>query len=196
MSLVRSRQGPQPSARTEGIWPEWRECGAAYPRLAKETWLGAGNHSASPGYGPLSAVQLAIASVAMTADLAGDAALARSWWQGLAPLAPTDLTGLWFGIFTSVSAAPEQRMLYVAGTATFDATDETAEWAADDYVWEPDGRYIVLPGLAATPDQPFDGPLGHAAAVLREVAPWRDLPAVGVAVGYDDGDFLVLHDSG
>lgn len=87
-------------------------------------------------------------------------------------------------------------MLYVAGTGTFDAADETAEWAAGDYAWEPEGRYIVLPGLAALPDQPFDGPLGHAAAVLREVEPWREKPGAGVAVGYDDGDFLVLHNSG
>jgi hypothetical protein len=128
----------------------------------------------------------------MTTDLAGDCLLARRWWHGLAPLAPTDLAGLWFGIFTSTSGGREQRTLYVAGTATFDADDETAEWAAEEYAWQPDGRYIVLPGLAALPDEPFDGPLAHAAAVVQEVAPWLELPTAGVAVGYDDGDFSVL----
>lgn len=131
----------------------------------------------------------------MKAALAEDADLARRWWQDLAPLAPNDLAGLWFGIFTSASGGREQRTLYMAGTATFDAADETAEWAAADYAWEPEGRYIVLPGLAALPDQPFSGPLQHAAAVLREVQPWREQPGIGVAVGYDDGDFLVLHSS-
>jgi hypothetical protein len=138
----------------------------------------------------------AIASVAVATDVAQDIALARRWWESLAPLAPAELGGLWFGIFTAVTDGREQRTLYVVGTATFDAEDETAEWAADDYVWQADGRYVVLPGLASLPDQPFEQPLAHTAAVLRQVAPWRDLPTAGVAVGYDEGDFEVLHVSG
>ncbi len=129
----------------------------------------------------------------MTTAVSEDVAVARLWWARLAPLAPADLAGLWFGIFTGAADGPEQRTLYVAGTAGFDAHDETADWAAGPYVWEPDGRYIVLPALAALPDQPYAKPLDHAVAVVRELAPWRELPNVGVAAGYDDGDFLVVH---
>lgn len=131
---------------------------------------------------------------AMAAAGSEDVAFARRWWQGLAASAPGHLAGLWFGIFTGVRNGQAQRTLYVAGTATFDASDETAEWAAGEYVWQPDGRDIVLPGLASLPDQPYEVPLAHAVDVLRQVEPWRDWPAVGVAVGYDDGDFEVLHD--
>ncbi len=110
------------------------------------------------------------------------------------PQLTPDVAGLWFGIFTASSETSEVRTLYVAGAATFDAQDETAEWAAGEYAWQPDGRYVVLPVLAALAEQPFEVPLAHAAAVLREVEPWRDVPGVGAAVGYDDGDFLLLYD--
>src|SRR4051794_4281368 len=77
-------------------------------------------------------------------DLATDVALARRWWDELVPFAPADVAGLWFGIFTGITDGQAQRTLYVVGTATFDAKDETAEWAADDYVWQAEGRYVVL----------------------------------------------------
>ena len=130
----------------------------------------------------------------MAADLTADAAQARRWWETLRPQLTPDVAGLWFGIVTASSDSREVLTLCVAGTATFNVRDETAEWAAGESTWQPDRRYVVLPVLAALPEQPFEVPLAHAVAVLREVAPWRDLPSVGVAVGYDDGDFVLLHD--
>jgi len=82
--------------------------------------------------------------------------------------------------------------MYVAGTPTFDADDETAEWATE-YVWEPQGRYVVLPVLAALPDEPYDNVLRHAAEVIGALGPWPD--GIGVAAGFDDGDFALVHSS-
>lgn len=58
---------------------------------------------------------------------------------------------------------------------------------------ESDGRYVVLPELAALPHHPYEVPLAHAAAVVRALEPWLTIPHVGVAVGYDDGDLIVLN---
>lgn len=128
----------------------------------------------------------------MSNDLGVDVELARSWWSSLRADLPAGLAGLWFGIFSAVMDGREAKTLYVAGTPTFDADDETAEWAVGPYAWEPAGRYVSLPGLAALPDEPLEGPLAHAAAVVRETKPWVGT-SLGVAVGYDDGDFEVLH---
>ena len=120
---------------------------------------------------------------------------AREWWARLRPSVPANAAGLWFGLFTAVEGGRPVRTLYVVGTGTFDGSDETAEWAVGPYRWEPDGRYVLLPELTRLPEQPFTAPLDHAAAALREVEPWADLDGVGVAVGYDDGDLVVLHDA-
>ncbi len=49
------------------------------------------------------------------------------------------------------------------------------------------------PVAAALFEQPFEMPLAHAVEVIRQVAQWRGLPVLGVAVGYGDDDFEVLH---
>lgn len=119
--------------------------------------------------------------------------MARPWWNSLLLEPPgEDLAGLWFGIFDGRTQAGSGRQLYVAGTATFDADDSTGDWAADEYVWQPQKRYLVLPRLRRLPKEPVDVPLAHTVAVIRALAPWQDLPGLGVAVGYDDGDFEVL----
>lgn len=128
-------------------------------------------------------------------DLETDVATAAIWWASLRDQVPTEVRGLWFGIFDAVDNGEEVTTLYVAGTPSFDADDATAEWATE-YVWQPGGRYLVLPGLAALPAQPYEVPLKHAAEVVRQLRPWLGLEAVGVAVGYDDGDFVVVHGAG
>lgn len=42
---------------------------------------------------------------------------------------------------------------------------------------------------------PTPDAIEQAAAVVRVLAPWRDLPVRGIAVGFDDGDFAVVYDS-
>lgn len=101
---------------------------------------------------------------------------------------------MWFGLFDAADdEGRATRTLYVVGRAEFDADDETAKWAADDYVWESNGRYVVLPELAALPGDPYEAPLAHAAEVVKALELWRTLPGVGVAAGYDDGDLVVVH---
>lgn len=124
-----------------------------------------------------------------------DVAAAAIWWASLRNQVPAEAKGLWFGLFEAAKDGEAVRTLYVAGTPSFDADDETAEWACE-YVWEAEGRYVVLPGLAALPAAPYEVPLTHAAEVVRQLRPWRGRDAVGVAVGYDDGDFVILHSAG
>jgi hypothetical protein len=75
---------------------------------------------------------------------------ATRWWANVSASAPTDLAGLWFGL---VELSPGGWHIYVAGTETFDATDETAEWAAGPFAWWPDNRYLPFgePGPTSRP---------------------------------------------
>lgn len=136
---------------------------------------------------------LPAASVRLVPDAAEDVRHAQRWWDALAEQVPEAVAGLWFGIFTADQGGQTVRTLYVVGTDSFDADDETAEWAAGDYLWEPEGRYVVLPVLASLPEQPYDVPLAHASDALRQVRPWTVSARLGAAVGYDDGDVVVLH---
>jgi hypothetical protein len=123
-----------------------------------------------------------------------DLAVAQQWWSVLAPQMPSGVAGLWFGMTELVRGSAPTRTMYVAGCPTFDVDDETAEWATD-YVWWPDGRYVVLPGLAGMSADGLDGwdaVLDHAAAVIRRLRPQADVDVDGVAVGFDDGDFVLV----
>lgn len=113
----------------------------------------------------------------------------RDWWNRLAPTAPTGLEGLWFGIVELVRPSPGWH-LYAAGTGTFDASDETAEWAVPDYAWWPEGRYIPIP---VDPDEDYEITLQQVAELVRDLAPWEAVPVAGVAVGFDDGGFQVVY---
>jgi hypothetical protein len=63
---------------------------------------------------------------------------------------------------------------------------------ATDYCWWPDGRYVLLPDLAAIPDSAYLVALDHAAALVAALRPQDALRVKGVAVGFDDGDFRVV----
>lgn len=127
-------------------------------------------------------------------DLREDIAATQAWWESLERSVPETIAGLWFGLFSAAQQDGRAvTTLFVVGTAAFDADDEAADWAASEYVWQPEGRYVELPELAALPSSPYEAPLAHVANVLTAVRPWQHLSGVGAAVGYDDGDFLVLH---
>lgn len=96
---------------------------------------------------------------------------------------------MWFGVVELANPVRGWH-LYVVGTETFDPNDETAEWAVPDYAWRPEAGYLADPDLGQLPAQ---AALDHAVAVVRSIEPWRDIPVLGVAVGFDDGDFEVVY---
>jgi hypothetical protein len=112
---------------------------------------------------------------------------AREWWDEVRQSAPSGLGGLWFGL---VELADSGWHIYVAGTSTFEATDETAEWAVGPYAWWPDRRYFPLPemSLLGVADA-----VEAAASFVRGLSPWSNLPVDGVATGFDDSEFLIVH---
>lgn len=128
--------------------------------------------------------------------VAGDAtdlALITSWWERLRRVIPADVRGLWFGMTDLVLADnASRRYLYLAGCPTFNADDETAEWATE-YCWWPDDRYVQLPTLAPIPDTRYVEALDFVADLVRRLQPINSAPQVqGAAVGFDDGDFVLL----
>ena len=127
----------------------------------------------------------------MTVD--DDVRWAGKWWLDLATDVPADVVGLWFGLFVRASAGgPAEHQMYVCGTPSFSA-DDGGDWACD-YVWVPDARYLRLPGLAAIPTAHWQAALDHAVGVVTSLAPWQSSPSgvLGVGVGFDDGDVMVV----
>jgi hypothetical protein len=124
------------------------------------------------------------------------------------------LRGLWFGLFNPLSDSEEVLAdIYVSGSTRFDPDPLSNEWAVDPEWW-PDSRYAesgVLAdiyrlaygpeGLANDAEYPLC--LGYGALVVREalrlLAPGLLLgqaPSLGVAVGFDSGDFVLLGEFG
>jgi hypothetical protein len=80
--------------------------------------------------------------------------------------------------------------VYVAGCPSFDPDDESAEWATE-YCWWPEGRYVLIPGLAALDDREPAVVLEYATELVQTLNA-HTVPGVrGVATGFDDGDLLV-----
>jgi hypothetical protein len=119
-----------------------------------------------------------------------DLEVLEEWWAGLAPKVPGEAKGLWFGI-TDLVHGGALRTLYVAGCPTFDSADSSGEWATD-YCWWPEDRYVTLADFAMLPDQPYQDVLVYAAALLRSLDPTKQRNVEGAAVGFDDGDLVIL----
>ena len=125
--------------------------------------------------------------------LGNDFAALADWWSDHSASVTEDVRGLWFGLFGHVGVDGEPRhAMYVAGTPSFDS-DDGGDWACD-YVWEPIDRYMKLDGLAAIDAADWQAALDHAVAVVASVEPWQSSPSgvVGVGVGFDDGDVVVV----
>jgi hypothetical protein len=112
---------------------------------------------------------------------------AAAWWRNVSETAPRGLRGLWFGL---TELADSGWHIYVAGTATFDATDETAEWAVGPYPWLPNGRYFPFP--AAGLDD-IVAAVDAAVAFVKDLEPWTAITIEGVATGFDAGEFSVVY---
>jgi hypothetical protein len=122
-----------------------------------------------------------------------DVSVLRDWWSVLKPKVPAGIAGIWFGIADlAFDGQQPRRTIYVAGCSEFDPADPSAEWAVGPYAWWPDGRYVSPPGLAHLPGENYTAVLEHAAAILSAIGPHEGLDVDGVAVGFDDGDFLII----
>jgi hypothetical protein len=119
------------------------------------------------------------------------------------------LRGLWFGISNPIRGDGPTADFYICGSERFGSDPESNEWACRP-AWRPESRYAhseVMAAIYAVAYKP--GGLGNDAEyplclaytafavrdllnsadtrlVLRTVGP------VGVAVGFDSGDFLLL----
>ena len=113
---------------------------------------------------------------------------AMDWWKVLGAEAPSGLEGLWFGL---VQLSDGGWHIYVAGTATFDADDENADWAVGPYAWWPETPDRYFPFPQADTDSIEDA-LDAAADFVRDLAPWATMPVRGVATGFDAGDFRIV----
>lgn len=122
-----------------------------------------------------------------------DVAALADWWSAHSASATDDVCGLWFGLVGLVGNDGEPRhAMYVAGTPSF-SPDDGGDWACDS-VWEPLDRYVQLDGLAAIDAADWQAALDHAVAVVTAFEPWQSSPSslVGVGVGFDDGDVVIV----
>jgi hypothetical protein len=119
-----------------------------------------------------------------------DVEVLQEWWGRVAPDVPPDAKGLWFGI-TDLVHGGSLRTLYVAGCLTFDSADPSGQWATE-YCWWPADRYVTLADFAMLPEQPYQDVLAYAAALVRTLGPASVAHVDGAAVGFDDGDLVIL----
>jgi hypothetical protein len=124
---------------------------------------------------------------------------------------PTQLLrGLWFGLFNPISDSGETLAdIYVSGSTRFDPDPRSNEWAVQPEWW-PESRYAESEVLADVyriayrpdglgNDAEYPLCLAYGALAVREAL--RSLPtalilgavpSLGVAVGFDSGDFVLL----
>lgn len=141
-----------------------------------------------------------------------DVASLRSWIECVLVNEPptSDLRGLWFGIFNPQYGGRPTADFYVSGSDRFDGKSESNDWACGP-TWWPDGRYArseILDSIYRIAYNGRDGLgndaeyplcLGYTALVVRDLLNNLDprivlnsVGPVGVAVGFDSGDFIVL----
>lgn len=114
------------------------------------------------------------------------------WWERVSGDLPDAVRGLWFGLTDTVQAdGTVVRSIAVAGAANFDA-DDGGNWACDP-MWEPQGQYLVLPEIAALPAASTAAAEQILARLVRELCPHvASVNVDGVAVGFDDGEAIVV----
>ena len=122
----------------------------------------------------------------------------QSWWTGLRADIPPETRALWFGITDLVvpdDAERSRRTLYVAGCPAFDPDDPECDWAADEYCWWPTGRYVNLTDFESLPDRRREevvDVLAYAVELVRTLDLSGPPHLEGAAVGFDDGDSVLL----
>ncbi len=119
------------------------------------------------------------------------------------------LRGLWFGLFNAHHQGENVADLYLSGSERFDPDPRSDEWAIAPEWW-PETRRAMSPLLADITRIAYQGGglgndaeypvcLGYGTFVVRElletIEPSLILgasEALGVAVGFDTGDFILL----
>jgi hypothetical protein len=142
-----------------------------------------------------------------------DTAKMEAWLKGMLerePL-PQDTKGLFFGLFNPYNDAHQPTAdLYVTGSSLFRADDLRCEWACDPQ-YLPQGRhaksevldaiyriaYDQKEGLQDRAEYPLCLAYGvliakHLLTILAPSIILGEAEEIGVAVGYDDGDCVVL----
>lgn len=123
------------------------------------------------------------------------------------------LRGLWFGLFNPSYGRRASADIYVCGSGRFEPDPRNNDWAVGPS-WVPEGRCAessILDGIYRIAcrdgglgnDAEYPLCLGYGAFVIREVlgllGPSQILgrsDALGVAVGFDSGDFVLLGEFG
>lgn len=124
-------------------------------------------------------------------------------------LSKKKLVGLWFGLFNPVYSRKPVADIYVCGSTRFNPSPHDNSWAVGPEWW-PEGRYahsLVLAklykiayrkdGLANDAEYPLCLAYGGLAVrdLLRDADPSVFLgksSSLGVAVGFDSGDFVLV----
>ncbi len=119
------------------------------------------------------------------------------------------INGLWFGLFNPIYDGQPVADIYICGSTRFDADPDESEWAVGPEWW-PEHRYAHSTILAAiyrtaytanglANDAEYPLCLAYGALATKQLLNvyGRDLilPAtksVGVATGFDSGDFILL----
>jgi hypothetical protein len=122
---------------------------------------------------------------------------------------PVHLAGLWFGLFNPIYNGEAAADMYVCGSTRFDPNDETGDWATGPEWW-PQHRYAQSSmladiykiayrsdGLGNDAEYPLCLAYGALAVrdLLSELNPelvLKSADSLGVAVGFDSGDFVLV----
>lgn len=142
----------------------------------------------------------------------GDLTAMTAWLQGVFEKEPpaAEVNGLWFGLFNPIVGGETVTDLYVSGSTHFsDDAVESNEWTVSPE-WFPDGRdadsslLAEIHRIAKRPgglknNAEFPMCLGYAALAVQSVIgglPAKtilgDRASMGVVVGFDSGDWLVI----
>src|SRR3954449_5130296 len=129
--------------------------------------------------------------------MAEDEELLHDWWLSVAEekqegAGAGAVVALWFGLVELLRGDRSRWGMYAVGCGSFDPVDRAGDWRTE-ICWIPEGRYLFLPGLDARRERPYRDMLIHAANLIERAEPQESWfpPLRGVAVGFDDGDFVI-----
>ncbi len=145
-------------------------------------------------------------------DFEKDTPLLKQWIKSLLKNDPPSdsIVAFWFGLSDELLKDGSDRWsLYVIGSTEFDPRDTTGDWACiTDESWQPEGRYansavlteisrLLSPGGSDVNEVgDYVLCLGFAGLTIKAVMNAIDYDdtttSKGIAVGFDEGDFIIL----